>query len=540
MKLKIILFIFLINIFGTSSDVLAVPFRELNQDLVKNCISCKYYSTLYDAISQGGYRIYTGLFNICMFFLFVTVAFQTLKNLFKIIVSDTTQLESNSIQNLDSFWKDIFKKMLRIVMVIIMVFTLKPQNITKWTIDPIVSGGITVARSFLNYGIKQINNNSIGNKHLVNKLLPSGFTPKISLGIITLPLNSIQDNIKQPEYCQNIGHMSNDAKKYEEDDNKNNLPHALPILTKLELMCLIQDVNSLSKRYAGLATYFMIYMFNSDKIEQVPNTNKNVNKVTITSLTKKDSTNLENNLNKNFSTENNIMDFILTSLFIIWLIGIGLTIYNIVKWFIPDPLISLIVAVAIPLILLITYFLFGGAVLFMTLAYYTSYLIFILVIPFYFIQPMFSIAIILFAIPLIATAWAIGDKSYLNNAINTVINSSIGIAVLCMLFVIAIMLNEITFYSLYDTTLSIYSNNSDINITQRLNLFNFLIMAITSVLSMYIISNHSKFTKLFGGSTSNEIFGFLKDFVTKSINKVTSVSKQILDTKKTEVEKQNN
>ena len=268
MKLKIILFIFLINIFGTSSDVLAVPFRELNQDLVKNCISCKYYSTLYDAISQGGYRIYTGLFNICMFFLFVTVAFQTLKNLFKIIVSDTTQLESNSIQNLDSFWKDIFKKMLRIVMVIIMVFTLKPQNITKWTVDPIVSGGITVARSFLNYGIKQINNNSIGNKHLVNKLLPSGFTPKISLGIITLPLNSIQDNIKQPEYCQNIGHMSNDAKKYEEDDNKNNLPHALPILTKLELMCLIQDVNSLSKRYAGLATYFMIYMFNSDKIEQ--------------------------------------------------------------------------------------------------------------------------------------------------------------------------------------------------------------------------------------------------------------------------------
>ena len=520
MKLSTIFKIFLlICTIAISDNVYAVQFKELNPELVKNCIGCRYFSILYDAISQGGYRVYTGLFNICMFLLAISLSFQLMSKLFNMVVTDAMQMDPSPILNLDSFWKDIFKKMLSIIFVTTMVFTIKPQDITKWTIDPIVSGGISLAREFINYGIKQINDNIIDNKNIIQTIQPRNFVSKINLGIIKLPLNTIDTELKEAKYCMNSSQMSADAKKYEDMDKKQNLIHSLPIMTKLDLMCLIQDISLLSKRYAGLTTYYILYMFNKDKIEQVSKTDKNANKITLNLSTK---TKTDNNFDSSFSEENNIINNILTILFIVWICGIGITIYNIVKWFILDPLISLIIAILIPCLLLILFFMFGGAVVLMIISYYIAYLLFILIIPFYFIQPMFSITVILFAIPLIATAWAVGNKSYLGNAINTLVGAAIGIAVLCMVFVIAVMLNEVTFYTLYNGLINNYGNDPDI--TNRLQMFNLLIMALTNLLGIYIISNHSKIVKLFGGSTDNGIFSFFKNFIKDSIKKVTDVT----------------
>ncbi len=509
----------LLFLFTLSNKVHAVPFRELNRDLVQNCIGCKYYSILYDAISQGGYRIYTGLFDICMFFLAVSLSFQLLSKLFKIVVTDAMQMDPHPVSNLDLFWKDIFKKMIRIVFITTLVFTLEPKNIIKWTIDPIVSGGISVAREFINYGIKQINTNIVDNKDMIQTIQPENFIPKINLGIIKLPINVIDKKLEQSQYCITNFQIEMDAKKYEEMDTKQNLIHSLPIQTKLDLMCLIRDIGILSKRYAGLATYYMLYIFNKNKIDQVPKNDKNADKIVLNISTSKSS----NIFDTTFNEENNVIDNILTVLFVIWLCGIGITIFNLVKWFIPDPLIAFIVAIFIPCILLILYSIFGGAVIFMTIAYYVLYLLFILLIPFYFIQPMFAVSIILFAFPIIAMTWAIGDRSYTEKAINTIVGSSIGIAVLCMVFVVAVMLNEVTFYTLYNGTISNISNNNS-DITSRLQMFNFLIMALTNLLSIYLISNHSKIAKLFGGSTDNDIFSFFKSFITSNFKKIVDVT----------------
>ena len=64
----------------------AVQFKELNETFQTNCLGCKYYSILYDVISKGGYKIYTGLFNISLFLLAIGFSFFILKHVYETTV----------------------------------------------------------------------------------------------------------------------------------------------------------------------------------------------------------------------------------------------------------------------------------------------------------------------------------------------------------------------------------------------------------------------------------------------------------------------
>ncbi|MDR2933800.1 MAG: hypothetical protein LBU68_00770 [Rickettsiales bacterium] len=536
-KLVFLLLFFVIACIASSENLYAVPFSSLDATFSDKCIGCKYYSTIFDAMSQGGYRVYTGLFNVCMFFLVVVFAFQMMKKIFKIVVSDMTQMQPKLISSLDDFWKDTFKMILKSLFVIAMVFTTNPQSITRWTIDPIVSGGIAVSRTFINYGIDQMQN-SFGTTEATfnNQLMPQDLVPRIKLGVVEIPLFDINTPMTRSEYCANGAKMNIDADAIEKADAANNLPHALPVLTKLELMCLIQDVSVLSARYAGLATYYSLYTINADKIDYLPKTDKNAYKWSFAYPKQVQIEQSEADFANTFSGSGKFISVVITIIFIAVLVNVGFGIYGLISWLQLGTLITLVITIGVPVFLLILYFLLGGPALIMTLIYFIIYILLRIIMPFYFIQPIFHIAIILFATPLIATAWAVEQKGYLNKAIGTLVSSAIGMAVLCLLFVICVFLNEITFYSLYRNWLtmsSIYNvSSSGTAYNMTTGLYNLLIMVMMNLFILYLMSNYNKVVKdLFGGEVGDSLFKSAKGAFNVITKKISNVKKGVIGKK---------
>ncbi len=536
MKIKSIFLVFFV-IAGAmffSSDLYAVPFKDMDSGLVDGCVGCRYYSTIFDAMSQGGHRVYTGLFNVCMFFLVVLFAFQMMKKIFKIVVTDMTQMESKSISNLDDFWRDTFKMVLKSAFVIGLVFTTEPQAVTRWTIDPIVSGGIAVSRAFTNYGIDQMRTSFGTSEATMNQqLVPSDVVPKIDLGIFQIPLYDIDTPMARSEYCANGARMKADADRYEQQDRANRLPNALPVLTKLDLLCLIQDVSTLSARYAGLATFYALNTFNAEKIIYVSKSDPSANIITFSSLDEKQAEDAENKMLNTFSSGSDFVYVVLTVMFVIWLIMLGFSIHGLISWLQLGTLVTLVITIGVPAVLLLLYFLLGGPAFVMTVMYFIIYIILRILMPFYFIQPIFHIAIILFALPLIATAWATGHKGYLNNAVDTLVKAAIGMAVLCLLFLLCVFFNEVTFYALYGNWKAIApiyeAAEGGSELLPVMSLYNFLIMLMMNMFALYMMSRYTSVVNtLFGGEIGNDFFAFARKLFNDFAGKFTSVSKSVV------------
>ena len=158
----------------------AVQFKELNETFQTNCLGCKYYSILYDVISKGGYKIYTGLFNISLFLLAIGFSFFILKHVYEttVIISP----DGNKIGNLNSFWKTLITKITRIIAVITTVLLINPQTVIKYTIDPIMSGGIALSRLFINKGATELKNRF----YINNSPIQSQKEQTLQIGILKL------------------------------------------------------------------------------------------------------------------------------------------------------------------------------------------------------------------------------------------------------------------------------------------------------------------------------------------------------------------
>ena len=110
-------------------------------------------------------------------------------------------------------------------------------------------------------------------------------------------------------------------------------------------------------------------------------------------------------------------------------------------------------------------------------------------------------AMTILVIPLVAVGWALGKTEYMSNILGQFISSAIGLAVLSMMFMICVFINELTVYSLYGDIL-VYQNLYQANqtITQSINFNSFLIMMFMNILGIFLMSKYATIASLFGGS----------------------------------------
>ena len=455
----------------------AVQFKELNETFQTNCLGCKYYSILYDVISKGGYKIYTGLFNISLFLLAIGFSFFILKHVYEttVIISP----DGNKIGNLNSFWKTLITKIIRIIAVITTVLLINPQTVIKYTIDPIMSGGIALSRLFINKGATELKNRF----YINNSPIQSQKEQTLQIGILKLNIFPFNPKLEQPDYCKskNRPTRKRDAERYEQIDNSKNQPNALLTETKLDFLCLLKEVNMLSERYAGLASYYTIKTLNP------------------TQLKDKAEVKTKDLLSNNDASKT--IEIAITIGLAIWLVFWWLSIKGIISLIIPDPTISFTVSLIPPALLVILYILFGAYALIIAGVYLAWYFTLIIALPFFYIQPLLKMAMTILVIPLVAVGWALGKTEYMSNILGQFISSAIGLAVLSMMFMICIFINELTVYSLYGDIL-VYQNLYQANqtITQSINFNSFLIMMFMNILGIFLMSKYATIASLFGGS----------------------------------------